>query len=446
MRLPLMLGLAVALVGCTTPSVRPAGGSSVATQVRAENPADAQLEVAPPQPVISGAGGASAPIAGPAGRGSIAGPGPASSGRVTTAELIPGTPEAGDGIGALDTLDVQVFGVEELSRTVEVDSSGNITLPLIGSVNVLNQTPGEAAQIIEQRYRGPYLVDPSVTVRVSARQGRVVSLGGAVMRPGVYPFVGPTTLLQAITLGGGVEPSRGGDTVQLLRRRGRDEFLTVYSLSAIRSGAAVDPWLISGDRVEVSGAERFVTVTGFVRAPGVFPMSGDVTLTQALALGGGGAENADFEAVRIFRRSPTGDVVSNVNMEDVLASRAVDPMLMPGDRVVVSGYTSQVLMDGAMDSPKALRWRPGLNLTTAIAQAGGISNSANQRGVVIVRLIDGQTSVSKHDLRAINSGAATDPLLQPDDRVIVGEDQIAAFLNRYGTALSLVNLLAVFRN
>lgn len=354
-----------------------------------------------------------------------------------------GSPEAGDGLGALDMLAVEVFGIPDLSRQVEVNGSGEIQLPLIGRVQVENLTPDQAARLIEDSYRGRYVVNPSVSVRVTARQARLLSVTGAVERPGVYPFSGPTTLLQGLALGGGLNVLGAAPVVQLLRNENGQDRRLSFDVAAIESGAMADPWLIPGDRIIVVSNPRQVTVAGFVKNPGVYPYQGAISLTQAIALGGGQLANADLRSVNIIRTTDGQDRISNHDLGAIMSGSAGDPSIVAGDRVVVSAINQVVTVAGAVTEPTAIDWQQGLTLSRVIAEARGMAPTAAAGRVAVLRMMDGQLKAAQFDMRAINAGTAPDPALLPNDRVVVGESQVAILLRDYAPLANIFYLISV---
>jgi polysaccharide biosynthesis/export protein len=164
-------------------------------------------------------------------------------------------------IGPQDTLEINVFQVKDLTGPVQVDSTGNILMPLIGQVPAAGKTPRELSQYIEAELGRKYLKDPRVTVSVKDASGLRVTVDGAVMQPGIYPLPGPTTLLQAVAL------AKGPDTrianikkVAVFRDVGGRRTTQVYDLARIRSGAAPDPQIVGNDVVVVdtSGTKSFL--------------------------------------------------------------------------------------------------------------------------------------------------------------------------------------------
>jgi polysaccharide export outer membrane protein len=154
-------------------------------------------------------------------------------------------------IGAFDKLGVSVFGVPELSQTVQVDASGRISLPLAGAIDASGKTPDELAAEIAQRLASRYVRNPQVTVNLEETVSQVVTIDGQVREPGLYPVVGRMTLMRAIaTAKGTTEFARLQDVV-VFRTVGQREMVALYNLQAIRRGLYPDPEVFASDVVVV---------------------------------------------------------------------------------------------------------------------------------------------------------------------------------------------------
>ncbi|OQX08783.1 MAG: hypothetical protein BWK73_24540 [Thiothrix lacustris] len=153
-------------------------------------------------------------------------------------------------ITADDILDIKVFQADELSGKVRVDSAGNISLPLIGTVAVGGLTPIAAEQRIKTLLGQKYLQDPQVTVLVEGGFTKQrVTLEGQVQKPGVYPIEGSITLLQSVALAGGLADLASPDRVVLFRRNGQQMKAYRLNLDAIRAGIMRDPYVRGDDRI-----------------------------------------------------------------------------------------------------------------------------------------------------------------------------------------------------
>lgn len=154
-------------------------------------------------------------------------------------------------VGPQDLLAISVFGVQELSKEVRVNSNGQISLPLIGAVMAGGRTIPELEAELARKYSDGYLQKPQVSVFVKEFTSQRVTLEGAVAKPGIYPITGKTTLLQAIALAGGVDDKTadlGG--IVLMRQVDGKRMAAAYDLRQVRKGLVDDP-LIYGDDIIV---------------------------------------------------------------------------------------------------------------------------------------------------------------------------------------------------
>jgi polysaccharide export outer membrane protein len=153
-------------------------------------------------------------------------------------------------VGPRDVLEITVFQVPDLSKTIQVAESGTINYPLAGEIVAGNKTAREIEQELTKRLGQKYLQNPAVTVFVKEYNSQRVTIEGSVGKPGVVPMAGGVTLLQAIAQAGGLGPTADKTAVVFRVVDGR-RFATKYDISEIRDGSADDPPLQSGDVIIV---------------------------------------------------------------------------------------------------------------------------------------------------------------------------------------------------
>lgn len=170
-------------------------------------------------------------------------------------------------LGALDTIDVNVFQEPELStRQTPIDASGTVTLPLVGSLRAAGKTTTELSAEIARRLGESYLVDPQVSVVVAQSVSQKVSVQGEVTEPGVYEIKGGTTLLEAISLAKGETRVAELKEVVVFRMVGGQRFGGVFDVRSIRRGDAEDPQLRGNDVVIVGHSARKSIWRDFISA------------------------------------------------------------------------------------------------------------------------------------------------------------------------------------
>jgi len=159
-------------------------------------------------------------------------------------------------IGPADKLALTVFQVEDLSfEEIFVDASGQLQLPLLGSVQAAGLTPSELSLELERRLGERYLRDPRVSVSVTEAASQKITVDGAVTKPGVYEMRGRITLLQAVAMAEGGTRIANLKRVAVFRTAGGRPMVAVFDLAAIRRGEAVDP-VVLGDDVIVVDTSR----------------------------------------------------------------------------------------------------------------------------------------------------------------------------------------------
>ena len=175
-------------------------------------------------------------------------------------------------IGANDLLEISVFQVKELDRTVRVNSHGLITLSLIGAVQAAGLSATELEARIAAKLSESYLQDPQVSVFIKEFTSQRVTIEGQVEKGGIFPIAGRTTLLQAIALAGGIKEIADTSEVRVFRLdKGGTRQVLLYDLDQVRSGAVADPAMKNNDIVVVdkSGSKNVLkviadTLRGFI--------------------------------------------------------------------------------------------------------------------------------------------------------------------------------------
>jgi polysaccharide biosynthesis/export protein len=115
-----------------------------------------------------------------------------------------------------DALNISVWGEETLNKEVKVLPDGSITFPLAGRIEVANLTTPEVEKRVTEKLK-TYLPDPQVTVVISNIEGNRAYIIGKVAKPGPILLVGPMTVMQALSLAGGLDKFADLDSIKVLR-------------------------------------------------------------------------------------------------------------------------------------------------------------------------------------------------------------------------------------
>jgi polysaccharide export outer membrane protein len=248
-------------------------------------------------------------------------------------------------IGPGDLLEVEVFGLEELSREVRVLGDGTVTLPLLGSFRIEGYTVPEAEGAIAEMLASRRLVnDPQVSILVAESVSGGVSVQGAVLKPGVYQIFGGSSLLELLGRAGGLSDERGSKILVLRRGEGdAQERLEIDADGLVEEGdVTANIELRPGDVVVVPVARKLrVYVTGAVTKPGAveYSSSEGITVLQAITAAGGPTQRANLKKVTINRRLSDGtEERIKVNLKKIQQGKESDVSLQRNDTVVVAEW------------------------------------------------------------------------------------------------------------
>lgn len=455
-------------------------------------------------------------------------------------------------LGAGDRIQIYIFNIPEYSgengqHQVQVD--GNLTLPLVGKINVAGMTLETATDAIQEKY-GEYLQRPLITLNLLAARPLQIAIAGEVNRPGAYT-VSPTAALGGVTsqagiqlpsvtrvlqLAGGITASADVRQVTIRRpqRHSGEQILTLNLWELLQSGdLSQDITLRDGDTIFVPtvtdlnrqeatqlAAASFagesqqpinVAVVGAVNRPGTYTfvrnllasqtagtanvnsniltgepavpnpqevalmeMAAGYTVTSAIKRAGGITPAADVRNIQVRRltRANTEQLIS-VDLWKLLqeGDLSQDVTLQQGDTVIIpqategdsalasavadasfSPDTVKVSVIGEVIRPGTLALTPNSTLNQALAAAGGFNRSrADTKAVELIRLNANGTVVRQRvpvDLSSAND-SASNPILKPNDVIVVGRSGGAAFSDRVGGVLAPLNpingVLGIFR-
>jgi polysaccharide export outer membrane protein len=176
-------------------------------------------------------------------------------------------------IGPADVLEISVFKVPELSKTVQVADTGTINFPLVGEVPAAGKTTQQLERDLTAKLGDKYLQNPQVTVMISQNNSQRVTIQGAIATPGVYPIKGETTLLELVAVAGGFKDI-SDSTVLILRTSEGKRSTAKYDVAEIQKGQVQDPTIQSGDTV-VAGTSAIKQVFNTILK--ALPIAGTAT-------------------------------------------------------------------------------------------------------------------------------------------------------------------------
>lgn len=151
-------------------------------------------------------------------------------------------------IGPSDVLEIIVWKEPDLSREVTVRPDGRITLPLIDDVMAAGLTPMALKKELEKRF-AEYIDTPEVTVIVKNLASKRYYLIGEIARPGEYLLTKPTTVLQALAIGGGFSEWAKKDKVMVIRFENGSRKILHFNYEAAAKGKEINDFFLKADDI-----------------------------------------------------------------------------------------------------------------------------------------------------------------------------------------------------
>jgi polysaccharide export outer membrane protein len=234
-------------------------------------------------------------------------------------------------------LEMQVYDAPEFSSDLRIDSTGNIDVPMAGSLHVAGLTLSEAAALIAEQLKNKKILNnPQVTLDISQYSGGSISVLGEVHNPGRLQLLAPHSLQDVLALAGG-ETEYAGNVIEI-RRVGNSTQKEVVRYSAQTKESVLSQTMVQpGDVVNLPRA-GIVYVLGGVNRPGGYVMQegGELDVAQAISLAYGTTLNAAVGSMRLIRKQSNGSVTTTqLPFRDIEKGKIPAPKLQAEDIVYV---------------------------------------------------------------------------------------------------------------
>jgi polysaccharide biosynthesis/export protein len=154
-------------------------------------------------------------------------------------------------IGPEDRLKIDVWKQPEMSIVTPVRSDGKISVPLAGDIMAAGMTPSQLKDKLTIEL-GRFIEEPTVSVIVEEINSLKISVAGYVLKPGIFKVGKRITVVEAISLAGGLDKLADSRRIRILRKSGGEEMIYQVDFSAILNGdTKQNALLMPGDSVVV---------------------------------------------------------------------------------------------------------------------------------------------------------------------------------------------------
>ena len=217
-----------------------------------------------------------------------------------------------------DELELLLVGNESRLIDLRIDLSGNVLLPEIGRVSLLNLTISEANKKISTLISDAYLGTESY-LNVKNPSLRKISIIGSVNEPGTYlvnPFI---SLTEAIKYASGFSDNASLRTIEVIGTNGDIKVYDLYDF-LIFGDRTSDANLKNGDTIKVKSTSKFVTISGSVHRPMIYEYKIDDTYKDLLEFSLGINGEGNTSSVSSIKRESTRTYTSKVNQKDTVGN------------------------------------------------------------------------------------------------------------------------------
>ncbi|MBO1321480.1 SLBB domain-containing protein [Acanthopleuribacter pedis] len=220
-------------------------------------------------------------------------------------------------IGPGDELSIEMWGDERLSGLQVVDPFGNISIPLLGDVQVSGKSRARVQADLREALSKNY-ADPLLHVRVAAYNNNRVFVLGQVNSPGIVSFTARPTLLEALAVAGAMPSNERINSLQRCAvMRGKDKIIWLDLNELLLGGnLSLNLTLANNDVVFIPDAhEPYVYVMGQVNSPGAYRLTSNMSLLDALMRAGGLSRDGKQRNIAVIRQHEDGPMVAKVNLK-----------------------------------------------------------------------------------------------------------------------------------
>ncbi len=328
-------------------------------------------------------------------------------------------------VGPGDTINVYLYGNEEVDVALAVSRDGQLILPRLGPISVTGLTFEEVRELIIAKVSAQ-LVGTEAVVSMGKLRSINVFLAGDVVAPGSYSVSGLSTVLQVLFSGGGVTDIGSLRQIQVKRRGKVVEELDAYDI-LLRGDTSGDIRLASGDTVFVPTVDRLVTIDGEVKRPAIYEVLPSETLGNLLEMAGG-LNASGYAKSASIRRFETGRSSTTRVQFDLTDRKDLNALLFDGDLLNVDSIkeevSNQVLLRGAVARPGGYEWFEGQRISDLIGSVEEdlLTETDLSTGLLVRRTGRGlEIETLAFDLGEIvaSRGSAADFELQVKDEVLV---------------------------
>lgn len=325
-------------------------------------------------------------------------------------------------IGPDDILKIELYGESEVAYSLKVSPEGNVNIPNIGIISLLNLTLEQAGGRISSKMANLYagLRNKKTFLNVTIENLRTIKviITGEVENPGTYSLSSVASVFNALYSSGGPTENGSFRSIEIIRDGKKISVIDVYDFlmkgdfkNAIR--------LQDQDVILIPPYKNRVELIGEVKRPLIFEIIPGENLNDLIEFAGGFTEQAYKNRIKVRKNTEKGRKI-----EDVFYSNFDTYLPESGDKfyvdAVLDRFENRVIINGAVFRPGEYELDSGEKLSSLILKADGLREDAfTKRAQILRRKDDLQTELISFDLSKILRKEIADISLESEDIVTI---------------------------
>jgi protein involved in polysaccharide export with SLBB domain len=291
-------------------------------------------------------------------------------------------------LGPNDELNISVYGLQEISYTLDVTPEGNITIPQIGQIKVGGLTIEEARQqIFNVMSNSIYPTLKNAKSKLSVTLGNIRSIRVTIIganRPGNFTVPSLTSAFNALFLAGGPTSFGSFREIELIRNNKTYKKIDLYRF-LVNGDQSDNVTLKDNDVIRIPSYRTRVDIEGYVKRPGYFEVLEGETFRDLLKYSSGFSDSAYRASIRVTQFTD-----KELKVKDIAAANYSDYRPQDGDLInidkVLQRFLNRVIISGAVFRPGTYELTPGLTASDLITKADGLTEDAYAGRAEIFRL------------------------------------------------------------
>lgn len=327
-------------------------------------------------------------------------------------------------LGPGDNIIVNVWGRTDLEYNLTIDREGRIFIPKVGELTVSGCTLTQLTQRLKKSLNEVYS-DSKLSISYGKLRQITVYIFGEVNRPGGYTVSSLSNLLHALYTAGGITENGSLRNIKLIRNTKMAGNYDLYDL-LLKGDNSQNLKLLSGDVVYIPVVGPLASISGEVKRPAIYELSGDELLVEAIELAGGIKPEAYLESISLDRIGLNDSrILKDLNLADKDNLETNNIKLQDGDKITVYSiydfHENRVFLSGHVKHPGSFGIDDTMRISNLITNGEQLKeNTYLDRADLFRTGSDGSHSIISINLgNVINNMKNSDIILQPLDSLVV---------------------------